>query len=135
MAKLLAQFRAALRRKLELTATMHVTGDGHFGVEERGILALVSEARLRRILGHLLDEKESLSPYGVRALSRYHADHPYSFWAEGNEYRVNYLPAESDAGMFDGNSNWREPVWMPMNVLIIRALFQYYLYYGDAFEV
>jgi hypothetical protein len=132
---LLAHFRAALRRKPELTATMHVTGEGHLGVEGRGILALVSEERLRRILGHLLDENEFLSPYGVRALSRYHADHPYSFWAEGTEYRVNYLPAESDTGIFGGNSNWRGPVWMPMNALIIRALFQYYLYYGDTFKV
>jgi Glycosyl hydrolase family 63 C-terminal domain len=132
---LLAHFRTAVRRKPALTATMHVTGEGRLGVEERGILALVGEERLRRILGHLLDENEFLSPYGIRALSRYHADHPYSFWAEGNEYRVNYLPAESDTGMFGGNSNWRGPVWMPMNALIIRALFEYYLYYGDAFKV
>jgi hypothetical protein len=64
----------------------------------------------------MLDENEFLSPYGIRALSRYHADHPYSFWVEGQEYRVNYLPAESDTGMFGGNSNWRGPIWMPVRL-------------------
>jgi len=67
-------------------------------------------------LSRMLDENEFLSPYGIRALSRYHADHPYSFWVEGQEYRVNYLPAESDTGMFGGNSNWRGPIWMPVRL-------------------
>jgi hypothetical protein len=132
---LVAHFRAELRRKPELLTTMHVTGEGHLGVGERGIFALVSEDRLRRILHRLLDEDEFLSPHGIRALSRYHAEHPYSFWVDGREFRVAYLPAESDSGMFGGNSNWRGPIWMPMNALIIRALLQYYLYYGDAFKV
>ena len=83
----------------------------------------------------MLDEDEFLSPFGVRSLSRYHADHPYVFHAGGQEYRVSYLPAESDTGMFGGNSNWRGPIWMPVNALIIRALLQYYLYYGDDFTV
>jgi hypothetical protein len=104
-------------------------------VAYRGILALVNESRLRRILSRMLDENEFLSPYGIRALSRYHADHPYSFWVEGQEYRVNYLPAESDTGMFGGNSNWRGPIWMPVNALLIRALMSYYLYYGDNFKI
>jgi hypothetical protein len=83
----------------------------------------------------MLDENEFFSAYGIRALSRYHADHPYTFWTQGQEYRVNYLPAESDTGMFGGNSNWRGPIWMPVNVLLIRALLQYYLYYGDNFKI
>ena len=75
----------------------------------------------------MLDENEFLSPYGIRSLSRYHADHPYVFNAGGREYRVSYLPAESDSGMFGGNSNWRGPVWFPVNALLIRALLQFYL--------
>jgi hypothetical protein len=123
------------RRMPELRESIHATGPGQFGVAERGMLALVNEDRLRRILSRMLDESEFLSPYGIRALSRYHADHPYSFWVQGQEYRVNYLPAESDTGMFGGNSNWRGPIWMPVNVLLIRALMQYYLYYGDNFRI
>jgi hypothetical protein len=119
------------RRMPELREYIHATGPGQFGVAERGIIALVNEDRLRRILSRMLDENEFLSSYGIRALSRYHADHPYSFWVNGQEYRVNYLPAESDTGMFGGNSNWRGPIWMPVNALLIRALLQYYLYYGD----
>ena len=87
------------------------------------------------ILSKMLDENEFLSPYGIRSLSRYHADHPYVFNLDGQEYRVAYLPAESDTGMFGGNSNWRGPIWMPVNGLIIRALLQYYAYYGDDFTV
>ena len=87
---------------------------------------LVSQERLRRILSRMLDENEFLSPHGIRALSRYHDEHPYVFYVDGQEYRVNYLPAESDTGMFGGNSNWRGPVWMPVNALLIRALLQFY---------
>jgi hypothetical protein len=83
----------------------------------------------------MLDENEFLSEFGIRSLSRFHADHPYVFYAGGQEYRVPYLPAESDTGMFGGNSNWRGPIWMPVNGLIIRALLQYYLYYGDDFKI
>ena len=83
----------------------------------------------------MLDENEFLSPYGLRSLSRIHADHPYVMHVGGQEYRVSYLPAESDTGMFGGNSNWRGPIWMPVNALIIRALQQFYLYYGDNFKV
>ena len=77
----------------------------------------------------------SSSAYGIRSLSRYHADHPYVFHVGGQEYRVAYVPGESDTGMFGGNSNWRGPIWMPVNALIIRALLQYYSYYGDDFTV
>ena len=119
----------------ELAASIHATGPGNYGFAERGILALVNEDRLRRILSRMLDENKFLSPYGIRSLSRYHADHPYVFSVPGQEYRGNYLPAESDTGMFGGNSNWRGPVWMPVNALLIRALLQYYLYYGDNFKI
>jgi hypothetical protein len=83
----------------------------------------------------MLDEKEFLSPYGIRSLSRYHAEHPYVFRSGDRDYRVSYLPAESDTGMFGGNSNWRGPIWMPVNALIIRALLQYYIYYGNEFTI
>lgn len=105
------------------------------GCAGRRLGAIVDETKLRRILAKMLDENEFLSPYGIRALSRYHAGHPYVFRAEGQEYRVSYLPAESDSGMFGGNSNWRGPIWMPVNGLIIRALIQYYSYYGNDFTI
>jgi len=123
------------RRMPELHESIHPTGPGHLGIAERGIMGLVIESRLRRILTRMLDENEFLSPYGIRSLSRYHAEHPYVFNAGGQEYRVSYLPAESDSGMFGGNSNWRGPIWMPVNVLIIRALLHYYAYYGDNFKI
>jgi hypothetical protein len=119
----------------EVMASIHPTGPGHFGVNKRGVIALVNPQRLRRILTRMLDENEFLSPYGIRALSRYHAQHPYVFNVHGQEYRVDYLPAESNTGMFGGNSNWRGPIWMPVNGLIVRALLQFYLYYGDNFKV
>jgi hypothetical protein len=90
---------------------------------------------LRRILSRMLDEKEFLGAYGIRALSRYHLDHPYVFNAQGQDYRVNYLPGDSDSGMFGGNSNWRGPIWMPVNMLLIRALLSFYGFYGDSFKV
>ena len=83
----------------------------------------------------MLGENEFLSPYGIRSLSRYHADHPYVFSAGGQEYRVGYLPAESDSGMFGGNSNWRGPIWIPVNALIMRALLHYFAYYDDNFKI
>jgi len=129
------RFVQRLNRMPEVKASIHPTGPGHFGVNERGIAALVNPERLRRILARMLDENEFLSPYGIRALSRYHAEHPYVLHVNGAEYRVDYLPAESNTGMFGGNSNWRGPIWMPVNGLIIRALLQFYLYYGDNFKV
>jgi hypothetical protein len=119
----------------ELMETIHPTGPEHFGVAERGIIALLNPERLRRVLAKMLDEDEFLSPYGIRSLSKYHEENPYVFHVGGREYRVDYLPAESDSGMFGGNSNWRGPVWFPVNVLIIRALLSFYLYYGDNFKV
>ncbi len=102
---------------------------------DRGIMALVNPERLRRILTKMLDENEFLGPYGIRSLSKFHEQHPYVFHVNGQEYRVDYLPAESNTGMFGGNSNWRGPVWMPVNALIIRALLNFYLYYGDNFKI
>jgi hypothetical protein len=83
----------------------------------------------------MLDENEFLSPYGIRSLSRYHADNPYTIQSGGQEYRVGYLPAESDSGMFGGNSNWRGPIWMPVNALIIRSLMHYFSFYGPEFTI
>jgi hypothetical protein len=105
------------------------------GVHGRHLLSILDEAKLRRVLARMLDEDRFLGPHGVRSLSRWHRDHPYQFRVHGEEYRVHYLPAESDTGMFGGNSNWRGPIWFPVNLLIIRALFQYYLYYGDDFRI
>jgi hypothetical protein len=133
--RLTQSFHEQLRRAPEILQQIHPTGPGHFGVGGRGIAALVNPDRLRRILSRMLDENEFLSPYGIRALSRYHAEHPYSFPVDGRDYQVGYLPAESDSGMFGGNSNWRGPIWMPVNCLLIRALLAFYLYYGDSFQV
>ena len=119
------------RRMPELLTNVYA-GRGH---ADRGLMALVGPDRLRRILAYLLDENEFLSSCGIRALSRYHLEHPYIFNAGGREYRVNYLPADSDSGMFGGNSNWRGPVWMPVNMLIIRALLSFYEFYGNSFKV
>jgi hypothetical protein len=124
-----------MRQMPQLLASIHATGPGHFGVADRGIMALVNTDRLRRILTKMLDENEFLGPHGIRSLSKYHEQHPYIFDVQGQDYRVDYLPAESNTGMFGGNSNWRGPVWMPVNLLIIRALQQFYLYYGDNFLI
>ncbi|HZM11679.1 MAG TPA: hypothetical protein VFC15_15840 [Candidatus Limnocylindrales bacterium] len=133
--RVMKSLRDRLQRMPEIRNSIHATGIGHLGYAERGMAALVSEDRLRRILTRMLDENEFLSPYGIRALSRYHQDHPYIVNVEGQEYRVSYLPAESDTGMFGGNSNWRGPIWMPVNAVLIRALLQFYLYYGDNFKI
>jgi hypothetical protein len=133
--RVMAHVMKRLGRMPELMKTMHPTGPGHLGVADRGILALVNPERLRRILTKMLDENEFLSPYGIRSISRFHEQNPYIFNVQGQEYRVDYLPGESNTGMFGGNSNWRGPIWMPVNAVIIRALLQYYLYYGDNFKI
>jgi hypothetical protein len=124
-----------LRRMPELLQTIHPTGPGNLGVADRGILALVNPDRLRRILTKMLDENEFFGEHGIRSISKFHEQHPYILDVKGVEYRVDYLPAESDTGMFGGNSNWRGPVWMPINVMIIRAMLNFYLYYGDNFKI
>jgi len=131
----MANLMRRLSRMPELLESIHPTGPGHFGVAERGIIALINEERLRRILSKMLDENEFLSPCGIRSLSKFHEKHPFVFHVQGQEYRVDYLPAESNTGMFGGNSNWRGPVWMPVNAMIIRALLNFYLYYGDNFKI
>lgn len=133
--KAMALVSERMRRMPELLKTIHPTGPGHLGVDNRGILALVNPERLRRILTKMLDENEFFGPYGIRALSKFHEQHPYIFHVQGQEFRVDYLPAESNTGMFGGNSNWRGPVWMPVNAMIIRALLNFYLYYGDNFKI
>jgi hypothetical protein len=127
------RFRKFLDARPELTAFIHdPSKPGHAG---RLLAAVLNESKLRRVLATMLDEKEFLSPYGLRAISRSHAEHPYVFRVGDEEYRVSYLPGESDTGMFGGNSNWRGPIWMPVNALIIRALLQYYTYYGNEFTI
>ena len=122
-----------LASRPELTQFTHdVTRPGK---ADRLMSAALDQSRLRRVLSRMLDEREFLSPYGIRSVSRYHAEHPYSVHVSGEEYRVSYLPGESDSGMFGGNSNWRGPIWLPVNALIIRALLHYYTYYGDDFTV
>jgi hypothetical protein len=113
------------------------------GVGARRLLALCYATlgrvepsdKLRRILSKLLDESEFLSPYGIRALSYYHADHPYHFYANGQDFFVHYEPAESKSPLFGGNSNWRGPIWFPVNYLLIESLQRFHYYLGDSFKV
>lgn len=99
------------------------------------LLSPVNREKLQRILQRMLDESEFLSDYGIRALSRYHKDNPYIFTVAGNVYQVDYEPAESSSGLFGGNSNWRGPIWMPVNMMLIQSLRKMYAYYGDDFKV
>jgi hypothetical protein len=139
-AGLLAKYPEVLERlhwfleaRPELCAAIH--DPRKVGVAGRRLASILDETRLRKVLAKMLDEREFLSDHGIRSLSRYHADHPFVMHAGGQEYRVSYLPAESDTGMFGGNSNWRGPIWMPVNGLIIRALLHYYSYYGNDLTV
>jgi hypothetical protein len=125
----------ARRRHPELITHIAPTDEGFIGYKNRRLLAILNKRKLERVLGYMLDEKEFLGPHGIRSLSRYHLDHPFTFWVGPHEYKVQYLPAESNTGMFGGNSNWRGPVWMPVNVLIVRALLNLYTFYGDDFTV
>lgn len=133
--RLLENLSKRLQKMPDLAQSIHATGPGNYGYGKRGVAAVVNQTRLRRILSRMLDENEFLSPYGIRALSRQHSQNPYVVTVQGQEFRVNYIPAESDTGMFGGNSNWRGPVWMPMNMLLIRGLLSFYLYYGDTFKI
>ena len=101
----------------------------------RHLLAIPSRERLERVLRYVLDEKEFLSPYGIRSLSKYHRDHPYVFRCNGQEFRVEYVPGESNTNLFGGNSNWRGPIWFPVNYLLIEALERYHYFYGDSLRV
>ncbi len=101
----------------------------------RHLLAIPSRERLIRVLRYVLDEREFLSPFGIRSLSKYHGDHPYAFRCRGQEFRVDYVPGESNTNMFGGNSNWRGPIWFPVNYLLIEALERYHYFYGDTLRV
>ena len=105
------------------------------GMQARRLLALLGPARLERILHVMLDEDEFLSPHGIRSVSRYHRAHPLVVEFGGNEFRVDYSPAESTSGLFGGNSNWRGPVWLPLNFLLIEALQNFHFFYGDDYRV
>ncbi len=130
--ELIALFR---KRHPEVLAQVAPTVEGFIGHAGRRLLSPLTRAKLERILGYLLDEKEFLSPYGIRALSRHHLEHPFVFHLAAQEYRVEYVPGDSNSGMFGGNSNWRGPIWMPVNGLIVRGLLNLYAFYGDDFTV
>jgi hypothetical protein len=114
----------------ENVACMKTPGRG-----ERRLLAILDRERLERVLRVMLDEREFLSPYGIRAISAIHRDHPYRLGVNGADYEVRYEPAESSTGLFGGNSNWRGPIWFPINYLLIEALQKFHHYYGDEFTV
>jgi hypothetical protein len=105
------------------------------GYADRRLLSVCNKQKIERILAFMLDENEFFGPYGIRSVSRYHSEHPFAFNLGEQEYKVQYLPAESNTGMFGGNSNWRGPVWMPVNGLLIRGLLNLYQFYGDDFKV
>ncbi len=132
LAEMIAEFR---RRHPRMMSHVAPTDTGFIGYKGRRLLSILNKRQLERVLAYLLDENEFLGPYGIRSLSRYHLDHPFCFWVGNQEYKVQYLPAESNTGMFGGNSNWRGPVWMPVNTLIVRALLNLYSFYGDEFTV
>jgi hypothetical protein len=105
------------------------------GMGERRLLALVRGHRMKRLLARMLDPNESLSDYGIRAISRYHLDHPYRLEVNGSVHEVRYEPGESSTGLFGGNSNWRGPIWFPINFLLVEALQKFHHYYGDDFLI
>jgi hypothetical protein len=125
--------RDFIKRYPALIGNLHMPATP--GVGGRRMVSIVSESKLRRILNRMLDENEFFGPHGIRALSRCHLEHPYVFNHGGQEYRVSYVPGDSDSGMFGGNSNWRGPVWMPVNVLIYGSLLRLAAYFGDSFKV
>jgi hypothetical protein len=105
------------------------------GREDRILLSLVDEDKLRRILGRMLSEKEFLADYGIRSLSKHHKSHPYSMVVNGQKFEVSYIPGDSDSGLFGGNSNWRGPIWFAVNFLLVESLLRFYMFYGDSFKV
>ena len=124
-----------VKRHPEVAKSMSRAEDQLAGYGGRRLLSVCNKEKIERILSYMLDENEFLGPYGIRSLSKYHLEHPFAFELGGREYKVQYLPAESDTGMFGGNSNWRGPVWMPVNGLLIRGLLNLYQFYGDDFKV
>ncbi len=125
--------RAFMARHPHLAA--NISPPGRRGYRNRRLLALLNEEKLRRVLARMLDENEFFSPFGIRALSRYHLEHPYIFSVDRAVYRVDYEPGESTSGLFGGNSNWRGPIWFPVNILLLRGLANLYAFYGNDFTV
>jgi hypothetical protein len=123
------------KRHPELLKHMAPGDENFIGYAQRRLMSVCNKPKIEKILGYMLDENEFFGPYGIRSLSRYHLDHPFIFHVGGQEYKVQYLPAESNTGMFGGNSNWRGPVWMPVNALLLRSLINLYQFYGDDFKV
>jgi hypothetical protein len=130
--EMMALFR---QRHPEMVSHLAPMDNSFVGYKGRRLLSILNKGKLERVLGYLLDENEFLGPHGIRSLSKYHLNHPYTFRVGHEEYKVQYLPAESNTAMFGGNSNWRGPVWLPVNLLIIRALLNLYNFYGDEFRV
>jgi hypothetical protein len=130
--ELIALFR---KRHPEILEQIAPADDSFIGYGQRRLASVCTKEKLVRILRYVLDEREFLGPYGVRSLSKYHDEHPLALNFGGQQYTVGYLPAESNNGMFGGNSNWRGPVWMPVNVLLIRGLLNMYQFYGDDLRV
>ncbi len=130
--EMIALFR---KRHPEVVSQLAPTDEGFVGYKGRRLLSILNKKKLERVLAYMLDENEFLGPHGIRSLSRYHLEHPFVFDVGGQEYKVQYLPGESNTGMFGGNSNWRGPVWMPVNALLIRALLNLYSFYGEEFKV
>ena len=130
--EMIALFR---KRHPEVVSQVAPTDEGYTGYKGRRLFSILNKQKLQRVLAYMLDENEFLGPYGIRSLSKYHLEHPFLFHVGGQEFKVQYLPGESNTGMFGGNSNWRGPVWMPINVLLIRALVNLYSFYGNEFKV
>jgi hypothetical protein len=124
-----------VKRHPEMMKHIAPADESFIGYGGRRLMSVCNKQKIERILAYMLDENEFLGPYGIRSLSKYHLEHPFVFHVGGQEYKVQYLPTESNTGMFGGNSNWRGPVWMPVNGLLIRALLNLYQFYGDDFKV
>jgi glycogen debranching enzyme len=124
-----------LRNRRDLSRHISYMSSSERGHHAHRLLAIPSRERLERVLQYLLDEREFLGPYGIRALSRVHQDKPFRFDVYGHEWRVDYIPGEGNTGLFGGNSNWRGPIWFPVNYLLVEALERYHHFYGDSLEV
>ena len=133
--RLFELFQLFQKRHPEVIEKISPADERTSGYAGRRLLAVCNKSKIERILAYMLDENEFFGPYGIRSLSRYHLEHPFVFRVGHEEYRVQYLPGESNTGMFGGNSNWRGPVWMPVNGLLMRALINLYQFYGDDFKV
>jgi hypothetical protein len=133
--RVLALIQLFRKRHPEVVKQIAPTETKFFGYMDRRLASVCNKNKLERLLKYMLDENEFLSPYGLRSLSKHHKDHPFEFNFGGHDFKVEYLPAESNTGMFGGNSNWRGPVWMPVNSLIVRGLMNMYPFYGDDFKV